>query len=100
MARAKIGGAARDSTAAWLGRLSRGREVWHEYQSGLARSDQVPLRPERLLRALSRALPEDAIIASDVGVHHNWIIQLFETLRPRHLLHSWEIGRASCRERV
>lgn len=89
MARAKLGGTGQDSTASWLDRLNRGREVWQDYQSGLAQSDQVPLRPERLLRALSRALPEDAIIASDVGVHHNWIIQLFETLRPRHLLHSW-----------
>jgi acetolactate synthase I/II/III large subunit len=89
MAKARIGGTTRDSTAAWLGRLSHGRDVWREYQSGLAQSDQMPLRPERLLRALSRALPDDAIIASDVGVHHNWIVQLFDTLRPRHLLHSW-----------
>jgi acetolactate synthase I/II/III large subunit len=78
--------AARD---AWLARLRRGREVWHQYQGALAASDQMPLRPERLMRALSRALPENAIIASDVGVHHNWVIQLFEALRPRHLLHSW-----------
>ncbi len=86
-ARSRIGGV-RDG-GAWLDRLRRGRTVWNEYQSGLANSDAVPLRPERLMRALSRALPDNAIIASDVGVHHNWIIQLFEALRPRHLLHSW-----------
>ncbi len=74
---------------AWLDRLRRGREVWQKYQGGLATSDQMPLRPERLIRALSRALPDNAIIASDVGVHHNWIIQLFDTLRPRQLIHSW-----------
>ncbi len=73
----------------WLNRLRHGREVWQTYQGGLATSDQVPLRPERLMRALSRALPDNAIIASDVGVHHNWIIQLFDTLRPRQLIHSW-----------
>jgi acetolactate synthase-1/2/3 large subunit len=88
MAASRIAGA-RDSTGAWLGRLRRGREVWHEYQSRLAESDAVPLRPERLMRALSRALPENAIIASDVGVHHNWIIQLFQAVRPRQLIHSW-----------
>ncbi len=73
----------------WLNRLRHGREVWQKYQTSLATSDQVPLRPERLMRALSRALPDNAIIASDVGVHPNWIIQLFEALRPRHLIHSW-----------
>ena len=84
-------GAGRKATNrdAWLARLRRGREVWQDYQSRLAISDQMPMRPERLMRALSNALPEDAIIASDVGVHHNWIIQLFEALRPRHLIHSW-----------
>ena len=73
----------------WLNRLRHGRKVWQDYQAPLATSDQVPLRPERLMRALSRALPDNAIIASDVGVHHNWIIQLFEALCPRHLIHSW-----------
>lgn len=77
------------SIAPWIARLEKGRQVWREYQDGLAQSDQVPLRPERLMRALSRAIPEDAVVASDVGVHHNWIIQLMDTLRPRHLIHSW-----------
>lgn len=78
-----------NNTSAWLSRLQRGRQVWNQYHGRLAASDQVPLRPERLLQALSRAVPESAIVASDVGVHHNWIIQLFEALRPRHLIHSW-----------
>lgn len=87
-AKARIGGA-RQVTESWLARLRKGRAVWREYQGGLAESDQMPLRPERLMRALSRAIPEDAVVASDVGVHHNWIIQLMDTLRPRHLIHSW-----------
>ncbi len=87
-AKARIGGA-RQITESWLARLRKGRAVWREYQGGLAESDQMPLRPERLMRALSRAIPEDAVVASDVGVHHNWIIQLMDTLRPRHLIHSW-----------
>jgi acetolactate synthase-1/2/3 large subunit len=82
-------GAAPASRDAWLNRLRHGRDVWNKYQSGLAASDQMPLRPERLMRALSRAVPENAIIASDVGVHHNWIVQLFDALRPRQLIHSW-----------
>lgn len=88
MAGTRLGGA-RAAEGAWLDRLRRGREIWRAYQSGLASSDAMPIRPERLMRALSRALPENAIVASDVGVHHNWIIQLFDALRPRHLIHSW-----------
>jgi acetolactate synthase-1/2/3 large subunit len=87
MAAARIAG--NRAGGPWLDRLERGRAVWREYQAGLAASDQMPLRPERLMAALSRAVPEDAVVASDVGVHHNWIIQLMDTLRPRHLIHSW-----------
>jgi acetolactate synthase-1/2/3 large subunit len=89
LADTRLAGTARSTDTAWLNRLRRGRMVWQQYQDGLAASDAVPLRPERLMRALNRALPENAIIASDVGVHHNWIIQLFEAVRPRHLIHSW-----------
>ncbi|MCS6892404.1 MAG: thiamine pyrophosphate-binding protein [Rhodovarius sp.] len=87
MAQARMG--APRQNGAWFDRLARGREVWRAYQAGLAASDQVPLRPERLLAALSRAVPEEAVVASDVGVHHNWIIQLMEVMRPRQLIHSW-----------
>lgn len=79
----------RRGIAVWLARLEKGRQVWREYQGGLAESDQMPLRPERLMRALSRAIPDDAVVASDVGVHHNWIIQLMDVMRPRQLIHSW-----------
>ncbi len=89
LAESRLAGTSRAAATPWLDRLRRGRTVWQEYQGALATSSQVPLRPERLMRALSRALPENAIIASDVGVHHNWIIQLFEAVRPRQLIHSW-----------
>ncbi len=88
LAASRLGGT-RSADTPWLDRLRRGRAVWREYQDGLAVSDQVPLRPERLMRALSRAVPENAVVASDVGVHHNWIIQLFDAIRPRQLIHSW-----------
>jgi acetolactate synthase-1/2/3 large subunit len=87
-AKSRVGGA-RAITAPWLDRLRKGRAVWREYQGGLAESDQMPLRPERLMRALARAIPEDAVVASDVGVHHNWIIQVMDVMRPRQLIHSW-----------
>ncbi|HET6608375.1 MAG TPA: thiamine pyrophosphate-binding protein [Rhodopila sp.] len=88
IAASRIGGR-HAGAGAWLDKLRHGRSVWQDYQAGLAASDQMPVRPERLMQALSRALPDNAVIASDVGVHHNWIIQLFDAIRPRQLIHSW-----------
>lgn len=73
----------------WIERLGRALATWNSFQATHASSQQVPLRPERVVDALNRSLPENAIVASDVGVHHNWIVQLLETRRPRQLLQSW-----------
>jgi acetolactate synthase-1/2/3 large subunit len=87
-ATSRLGGST-ERTGPWLGKLNGNREVWQQYQASFVTSDQMPMRPERLMHALNRALPENAIVASDVGVHHNWVIQLLETRRPRQLIHSW-----------
>src|SRR6266581_2324397 len=83
----------------WVAQLRDCRAAWDEYQAPFAGSDQSPLRPERLMKGLSRVIPENAIFATDVGVHHNWVVQLWKARRPRHLLQSWgfaSMGFATC----
>ncbi len=74
---------------AWLAKLGECRELWNNYQRPLAESDATPVRPERLMKAISRVAPENTILATDVGVHHNWVVQLWQSRKPRHLLQSW-----------
>ncbi|MBI2297095.1 MAG: thiamine pyrophosphate-binding protein [Betaproteobacteria bacterium] len=88
MARAKLG-ASRKSYPDWLGTLRECGSLWDEYQGRFANSAASPIRPERLMQALARVVPEHGILATDVGVHHNWVVQLWKTRRPRHLLQSW-----------
>jgi len=83
----------------WTAKLRDCRKIWHDYQQPFTESDGSPLRPERLLQGLSRVVPENALFASDVGVHHNWVVQLWKARRPRHLLQSWgfaSMGFATC----
>ncbi|MEK7876275.1 MAG: thiamine pyrophosphate-binding protein, partial [Pseudomonadota bacterium] len=83
----------------WITKLRACKKVWDDYQKPFTVSDQSPLRPERLLQGLSRVVPENALFASDVGVHHNWVVQLWKARRPRHLLQSWgfaSMGFATC----
>ena len=83
----------------WVAKLRDCRAIWDEYQAPFAGSEQVPLRPERLMKGLSRVVPENALFATDVGVHHNWVVQLWKARRPRHLLQSWgfaSMGFATC----
>ncbi|HEX2829385.1 MAG TPA: thiamine pyrophosphate-binding protein [Burkholderiales bacterium] len=88
LARAKLNGGTK-SYPDWTARLSEATSLWDDYQGKFANSDATPVRPERLMTALSRVVPENAIFATDVGVHHNWVVQLWKTRLPRHLLQSW-----------
>lgn len=49
----------------------------------------APMHPARVLAELRAALPGDAIVLSDVGAHHNWIVQEWRTGGPGTLLQSW-----------
>ena len=50
------------------------------------------LTPQALIEAVQSALPEDALIATDVGQHQMWVAQHFHFSRPRTLLTSGGLG--------
>ena len=83
---------AKRSRENWLGMLRERRRIWDDYHRPLSASTAMPIRPERLVRALANVLPADAIVAADVGSHHNWLVELLLVRRPRHFLQSWGFG--------
>ncbi|SEF32275.1 acetolactate synthase-1/2/3 large subunit [Amycolatopsis pretoriensis] len=74
---------------AWLDELAAAKAKWDEHTKPHDYSDTTPIRPERVLAELRDVLPSDGILLSDVGVHHNWIVQNWRTDSPRTLLQSW-----------
>ena len=57
----------------------------------------LPMMRRRSIRngpryEIDRALPEDAILVSDIGVHHNWLIQFCNPRRPDSLIGSMGFG--------
>ena len=65
---------ARRSPAAARSSPPTGREQWA--------SDQFPLRPERILSELRKAVPEDGFIVTDVGWNKNGVGQQFPITVP------------------
>ena len=73
----------------WLAEVSAWRQEW-EREVAPGRSSQArPIRPERVLAELRAALPADGILLSDVGAHHNWIVQEWLPGGPGTLVQSW-----------
>ncbi len=74
---------------AWLEHIQGWRSKWEAHWAPLRTSAATPIRPERLVHDLRRAIPDDGILLCDVGVHHNWIVADYQAYRPRTVLQSW-----------
>ena len=55
--------------------------------------DSQPINPQRAAFEIDRGLPEDAILVSDIGVHHNWLLGYCKPRRPDSLIGSWGSAR-------
>lgn len=53
------------------------------------RSDAFPLKPQRLMRELDLALPEDALIHLDVGNHTLWATHYLSATGRNAFVHNW-----------
>ncbi len=77
---------------AWLADIAKWRREWDEFVRPHWASDAEPIHPQRVVQALRQALPDDALILPDVGVHHNWVVQFWRARRPGTLLNTWGFG--------
>jgi acetolactate synthase-1/2/3 large subunit len=62
--------------------IARGRREFASNWSGQRTSDQFPLRPERILEEVRKAVPEDGFIVTDVGWNKNGVGQQFAITVP------------------
>ena len=83
---AQPGAAAR---ARWRSMTAGWAAEWERHVAPSRLTDGVPMHPARVLAELRAALPGDAIVLSDVGAHHNWIVQEWPPGGPGTLLQSW-----------
>lgn len=78
-----------DDRRRWLADIDGWRAEWKRHVAPHRSSDAIPLAPARVLADLRAALPADGILLSDVGAHHNWIVQEWQPNGPGSLLQSW-----------
>ena len=76
----------------WHKQIADWRREWDQLTAPRRLDEAVPIRPERLLADLRSVFPAEGILLSDVGVHHNWIVQEWEVWTPNTLLQTWGFG--------
>lgn len=62
--------------------ISRGRQAFAAHWAAQWTSDEYPLRPERILGEVRKAVPEDGFIVTDVGWNKNGVGQQFPITVP------------------
>lgn len=72
----------RSEPTAWNERCRVLIEEWEADYEELCESNAVPIRPERICREITRALPENGILVSDTGYSGIWSGALMEITRP------------------
>ena len=63
-------------------RIAKGRAEFASNWLDQWNSDQYPMRPERILNEVRKALPEDGILVTDVGWNKNGVAQQFPITIP------------------
>src|SRR5215470_8080734 len=70
----------------WLGEIDGYRKEWDKLVAPGFTDDSQPINPQRAAFEINRGLPEDAILVSDIGVHHNWLLGYCKPRRPDSLV--------------
>jgi acetolactate synthase-1/2/3 large subunit len=79
----------RERLAPWHAQIKQWRAAWEKFVRPNFAVHSSPLRPERVVADCRAVLPDDAVLACDVGVHHNWYMQFWTARRPQTMLNSW-----------
>jgi acetolactate synthase-1/2/3 large subunit len=72
----------------WAASFARWKEGWEKAMGEGSGNAQVPIHPDRVLAELTRAVPQDAILLSDIGMHHTWVVQQWKVRGKGALLQS------------
>jgi acetolactate synthase I/II/III large subunit len=78
--------------AKWLDAIAGYRREWEAFIAPGFVDDASPINPQRAAYEIDKALPADAILVSDIGIHHNWLIQFCKPRRPDSLIGSMGFG--------
>src|SRR5260221_1486341 len=72
----------------WLATIDGLRQEWNRFIAPGFTDDSMPIHPQRAAAEIDKALPDDAIMVSDIGVHPNWLLQFCQPRRPASVIGS------------
>lgn len=71
-----------EATGNWVKRVQQLVADWKAENAPMRNSDAVPIRPERICKAISEALPPNGVVVSDTGHAGIWTARMVELNHP------------------
>jgi acetolactate synthase-1/2/3 large subunit len=71
-----------EAAKAWTGRVQQHVSEWRANAEKMRQSDAVPMRPERICKEVTDALPADGVLVSDTGHAGMWTGQMVDITKP------------------
>src|ERR1700726_1232744 len=81
-----------DARKKWLAQIDTYRKEWDKFVAPGFSDDTTPVNPQRAALEIDKALPENAILVSDIGEHHKWLLSFSKPKRPDSLIGSMGFG--------
>jgi len=71
----------------WLEEVSVLKSAWRKAVENKAKSDQVPIKPQRIMKEIRQVLKRNAIVTAEAGFCKEWPSTYFEIYEPRTWIH-------------
>jgi acetolactate synthase I/II/III large subunit len=71
-----------EAAKAWTARVRDLVTEWRANAEKMRQSDAIPMRPERICKEITEALPADGVLVSDTGHAGMWTGQMVDITRP------------------
>ncbi|MGQ9720512.1 MAG: thiamine pyrophosphate-binding protein [Candidatus Jordarchaeum sp.] len=83
---------ARSKLTSVVEELKKKKTEWNAIWGADVNSDSVPIKPQRLLRDVQKAIPKKSIVVAGAGLHRLFITAFMQTYYPRTFLGSVNLG--------
>ena len=72
----------------WIRQVKDSREAWSTAYSKIQSSDEIPIKPQRVMKELAKFTGGDVIVAAGAGRAKMWAASVLPILNPRTWIHS------------
>nr|MDO8100402.1 thiamine pyrophosphate-binding protein [Candidatus Njordarchaeota archaeon] len=79
-------------TSAWLDKIARKKDTWSKLAFSDKDLDRVPIKPQRLIQDVQKAIPRSSTVVGGAGLHHLFLVVYSRTIYPRTFISSVNIG--------